>query len=42
MLTKKAPILTHDVNVSPYDEGYKKCTLECEKTPRLGIHGLQA
>ena len=23
MLTKKAPILIHDVDVSPYDEGYE-------------------
>ena len=27
MLTKKAPIFIHDVDVPLYDEGYKRCLL---------------
>ena len=36
MLTKQAPILTHDVNVSPYDEGYTV------NAPLIGPGGIRA
>ena len=29
MLTKKAPILIHDVDVSPYDKGYNSIDKSC-------------